>query len=295
MVGSPLTPASARRPYMFYQREGRTHQRGARAVELLDRARGVTPEEAMAIALDDRSFQYERWTSALRDADARFGASHKGNGDYQSALGEIAAWDGRSSRDSRGALKFYYWRQAARAALGAGYPQAAGKLDDTMAALGKSKGSSEPLSEAEQKGLVDGLVSSVRTMRRNHGRIDLVYGDVFRVGRDDRSWPVGGGSLGEEGMATLRALGFGAPRADHTRWGVSGQTSTEVVVLTRPIRSWTQPPIGLSDRPESPFYRDQAEKLFGPGRMKPTWYQKDDLLKHVSSRQELPVGPMEPR
>ena len=88
-------------------------------------------------------------------------------------------------------------------------------------------------------------------------------------------------------MATPRAIGFGPERPDHTRWGQAGQTSTQVVVLTRPIRSWTQPPIGQSDRADSPFYRDQAEKLFSPGRMKPTWYQKSELLRHVSSRTEL--------
>jgi acyl-homoserine lactone acylase PvdQ len=88
-------------------------------------------------------------------------------------------------------------------------------------------------------------------------------------------------------MGTLRAIGFARPRADHTRWGASGQTSTQVVVLTNPIRSWTQPPIGQSDHPDSPFYRDQAEKLFSPGRMKPSWYAWQELQGHVHSRTEL--------
>src|SRR4030095_12515089 len=84
-----------------------------------------------------------------------------------------------------------------------------------------------------------------------------------------------------------RAISFEPPKPDHTRWGRSGQTSTQVIVLTEPIQSWTQPPIGQSDRPDSPFYRDQAEKLFSPAKMKPTWYAKDELLKHVHSRTEL--------
>jgi acyl-homoserine lactone acylase PvdQ len=88
-------------------------------------------------------------------------------------------------------------------------------------------------------------------------------------------------------MATVRAVGFGQPGADHIRWGRSGQTSTQVVILTTPVQSWTQPPIGQSDHADSPFYRDQAEKLFSKGQMKPTWYQKSDLLKHVYSRTEL--------
>jgi hypothetical protein len=99
---------------------------------------------------------------------------------------------------------------------------------------------------------------------------------------------VGGGSLLPEGMATLRSIGFGAERNDHTRWGERGQTSTEVVVLSKPIRSFTQPPIGQSDRKDSPHYRDQAEKLFSPAKMKPTWFAKEELLNgHVKTTTEL--------
>ena len=105
---------------------------------------------------------------------------------------------------------------------------------------------------------------------------------MFRVGRQDSadevSWPVGGGSLGEAGMATLRAVGFSPARADGTRWGNRGQTSTEVVILSNPIRSYTQAPIGQSDRPDSPHYRDQAEKLFSPGAMKPGWFTREELF-----------------
>jgi acyl-homoserine lactone acylase PvdQ len=100
---------------------------------------------------------------------------------------------------------------------------------------------------------------------------------------------VGGGSHRLEGMATLRAVGFGPERADGTRWGQGGQTSTEVVLLTDPIQSFTQPPIGQSDRPGSPHYRDQAEKLFSPGKLKSSWFWKEDLLGggHVRSEERI--------
>ena len=107
-------------------------------------------------------------------------------------------------------------------------------------------------------------------------------------GRDELSWPVGGGSQTPEGMATLRSVNFNEEKPDHTRWGYGGQTSTEVVVLSKPIRSFTQPPIGQSDRKDSPHYRDQAEKLFSKAQMKPTWFTKEDLLNgHVKSKLEL--------
>jgi len=292
MVGSVLTPE--RKPgYMFYQASGRTHQRAARAVELLAGAASVSPDEAMAMALDTYCYQYDRWTAALRAAAAAYGAAQRGNADYEAGLREILAWNGRSDRDSRGALKFYYWKQEVRRILGPAYAGLVEKLTDTMAALARPKAQSEAPASAELEALSSGLAAAMKRMREYHGTLDVAYGSVFRVGRDDVSWPVGGGTLGDEGMATLRAIGFGPARSDHTRWGGSGQTSTQVVVLTRPVQSWTQPPIGQSDRPDSPYYRDQAEKLFGPARMKPTWYAKSELLKHTAGRKELrPSAPV---
>jgi acyl-homoserine lactone acylase PvdQ len=285
MVDSPLTP-DRWKGYLFNQQSGRTHQRGARAVQLLQASISLTPEEARAIALDTYCYQYNRWVEALQQADGKFGAPYQASADYQAGLRDILGWNGRSDFDSRGALKFYYWRRLCETTIGS-YKQLAGRLADYMEALGRPGNPTAATSDEEQKGMVLALAGAMKMMREDLGTLDATYGRVFRVGRAEKSWPVGGGSLPEEGMATLRAIGFGQPRHDHTRWGYTGQTSTQVVVLTRPIQSWTQPPIGESDHPSSPFYCDQAERLFSNGRMKPTWYLKGDLLKHVYSRAEL--------
>jgi len=163
-------------------------------------------------------------------------------------------------------------------------------MDNFLELFGVSK--DEYLFSEEERGLAtDALVNAMTTIRENHGTLDVTFGDVFRAGRldydgDDVSYPVGGGSLRDEGMATVRAIGFGGERGDHTRWGSKGQTSTQVVVMTTPIQSWSQPPIGQSDHPESPHFRDQAEQLLSKSRMKPSWFQKADLLDgHV--REEI--------
>ena len=85
----------------------------------------------------------------------------------------------------------------------------------------------------------------------------------------------------------MRNIGYGRERDDHTRWGNRGQTSTQIVVLSEPVRSWTYVPIGQSDRPGSRHYRDQAERAFSPRKLKPTWWLPQDLAKHVESRTVL--------
>jgi acyl-homoserine-lactone acylase len=290
MVGSPMTPDKYK-PYLFNERAGRTHQRAAQAVNLLKNDDAVTPEEAMAIALDRYCYQFDRWTEALKQADQRFGSSFRDDADYQAGLSDLLGWNGYSTSESTGALKFYYWRQALRTRLGAGYRDLSSKLTDYMTALDRPREQAASLSDSELQTMNAALAEAMRMLKRDAGSPAATFGQVFRVGRDRKSWPVGGGSLIDEGMATVRAIGFGQPKPDHTRWADSGQTSTQVVVLTRPVRSWTQPPIGQSDRPDSPYYSDQAEKLFSQARMKPSWYEKSELLQHVRSRTELKYAP----
>lgn len=289
MVGSPLQ-AEKFPFYMFNDRIHSTHQRGYSAVKWLEEHRKITVEEMKSFAVDVFCPQFDRWVGELAAADSRFGAAHSADADYRAALDEIRKWDGYARADSRGALKYYYWRGTLMSALSRdGYNALIDKVNDYEDIFGWSRPRAA-VTEAEHRAMVDSLAGAMKRMRSTHGRIDLAYGDYFRVGRDDRSWPVAGGTLIPEGMATLRSIGFGEERPDHTRWGgpSSGQSSTQVVILSRPIRSFTQPPIGQSDRRDSPHYRDQAEKLFSPGVMKPSWFARAELLDgHVKSKIEL--------
>jgi len=97
---------------------------------------------------------------------------------------------------------------------------------------------------------------------------------------------VGGGSLAQAGMATPRALGFD-PQGN-LMLGRSGQTSTQIVILTKPPQSWMVIPLGESDHADSAHFDDQAEKLFSKSRMKPTYFLRPkELGKHVSATEEL--------
>ena len=70
--------------------------------------------------------------------------------------------------------------------------------------------------------------------------------------------------------------------------GRSGQTSTQIVILTKPPQSWMVIPLGESDRADSAHFDDQAEKLFSKSRMKPTYFLRPkELEKHVIATEEL--------
>jgi hypothetical protein len=122
------------------------------------------------------------------------------------------------------------------------------------------------------------------------GEIDVPYGRYFRVGRrgGDRTWPVGGGSHENLGMATPRAISF-TPTPDGKQMvGHSGQSSTQVVVLTDPPESYAVIPLGESDHKQSGHWDDQAERLFSRGKVQRTYFlRRDELMKHVTSTKVL--------
>jgi acyl-homoserine-lactone acylase len=277
-------------------RSGWTSQRGARAVELLAADDSVTVEEAMAYINDVEPYGAERWIEALRAAHERHGPDQtdgvQADERYASALEALLAWDGRLARDSRGALLFDSWKRALREALGGdGFAALQEGIDDLWAIVEGREEKPIEVDEAEQRALVAAVAAAAADVEADFGSLDAVYGDRYRVGRDDDSWPAGGGGGGQVGLTTLRNMSWTDERDDHTRRGRSGQTSTQVVELSDPPKSWMYIPLGNSDRAESPHYDDQAEKAFSPRQLKPTWWLPQDLAQHVESRTVLEGAP----
>jgi hypothetical protein len=87
-------------------------------------------------------------------------------------------------------------------------------------------------------------------------------------------------------MATPRAISF--QREGKQFFGRGGQTATQIVVLSKPPRSWMVLPLGNSDHKESGHWEDQLAKLFSRSQAKPTWFlQERELKKHVKRTVEL--------
>jgi len=288
MVDSPFSPDKTL-SYLYGSSGGYTNQRGARAVQLLHADSSVTVDEALAYATDVHPYGVERWLEVLRRADAEFGQLHRDDSDYVAGIKDILSWDGELRHDSTAALKYYYWRKQLVTDHGAeAVSYAAERIDYHLAALGKPA-PEIGIGDLELQVGADSFASAMARLKSDHGSLDATYGDTFRVGRDDVSWPCGGG--GDYGLTTLRNVGYGRQRDDHTRWGNRGQTSTQIVVLSKPVRSWTYVPIGQSDRSGSKHYRDQAQKAFSPRKLKPTWWLPQDLAGHIESRTVLEHTP----
>ena len=287
MVNSPFR-LEDQAPYLFSSANygpalsGWTNQRGARAIELLAADDSVTVEEALAYAVDVKPHGIERWLEAL-DSAVPPDAPSRG------AVDEVLDWNGRLERSSASALKYAYWRLTL-----ADHPQAITILeaiDDHYAVVEDRKPKPVALTDEQHAALAESFAAALDRMTRELGGTDATWGRVFRVGRDAVSWPVGGGGGDQYGLTTLRTMGYDEPNESAERWGNRGQTSTQIVELSRPIASWIYLPVGQSDRPGSPHYTDQAERIFSERRLKPSWWLPEDLADNIESRTVLTGAP----
>lgn len=289
--GGPFSLENTR-PYIYgsraygRSRSGWTNQRGARAIQLLGSDDSVTIEEALSYAVDVHAYGIERWLNILHSAHESFGSDFGDDSNYARGIAEVTDWSGDFLADSPAALKYFYWRQQLVEDFGSEViDEVAGRIDQWYKIVTGEEVTPALISDAEMQGAVQSFATAMDRIVEDFGSLNATYGDRFRVGRDDASWPVGGG--GSFATRTLRSVGFSGERDDHTQWGRSGQTSTQIVVMTKPIQSWWYLPLGESDRADSPHYNDLAEKAFSKRQLQPTWWLPEDLADHIESRTVL--------
>ncbi len=292
---SPFSPADF--PDYLYsvpgygpERAGWINQRGARGIQLLQANDSVTAQDAMSIINDIHPYGMERWIGTLKLADSRFADQFKSSERYANGIKELLNWDGGLHRDSSAALKYYYWREQLEMDLGkTESDRLQGLIDDWYAIIEDRPPKPVRLDDEILKAMAGALKTAMGRLAADFDAVNPSYGDLFRVGRDDHSWPLGGG--GRFGTSTLRSVGYARQKRANSVWGERGQTSTQIVELSRPIKSWTYLPIGQSDRKDSRHYTDQAEKLFSRRQLKPSWWLPQDLKDHIESRTVLDDAP----
>jgi acyl-homoserine-lactone acylase len=289
MKNSPMTPDKyAAQPYLYNADcKMPRHQRAEMMTDLLDAANKVTLEQAIDIAFSPQVYHAELWQARLKRAvDSTVAANGNGPGlaaetkaalsaDAMAVYDSIQKWNRRSDADSEGALAFYAFKKSLPAEVARQYDPP-DSLSDTQ--------------------LTEALDKAAAWLKSNVGAIGATYGQYFRVGREGgaKTWPVGGGSLNggpfNVAMATPRAISF--KPAGKEMVGVGGQTSTQIVVMSNPPKSYAIIPLGESDHKESGHWDDQAEKLFSRSRAYPSFFMdKQELMKHVTATKVLRRSP----
>ncbi len=265
MKDSPLR-AEKYIPYIYNDGNNPGHQRAAMTLEELSTANNVTPERMIDIAFSTQIYKAEDWQKRLIEPCKSYAQSHRFSSE-ETVCKLIQEWNRRSTPDSEGAMAFYAFK------MGLENPE-----------LRRAVEVPPTLNDEEIKAA---LGKAVHWLWSEYHSYNVPYGRYFRVGRQGgKTYPVGGGTLRDQGMATPRAISFS--KVDKEMVGQGGQTSTQIVILTKTPQSFTIIPLGESDHQNSGHWDDQAEKLFSQGKAKSTFFlNKAELLKHVTAKKVL--------
>jgi len=261
MKNSPLLPEKYKKPYLYQAGTGPAHQRAQMALEILAANDSFSLEEAIDLAFCTQVLGAKAWQQRIAKAWDATGPETK-SGDTKTLYNNIHGWNRRCDPESIGALAYYFFKRA----------------------LNEHASNVDVPKDLRDEDVIEALRVAAETLHKQFGRLNVRYGTLFRVGREggEATYPVGGGTLKNAGMAMPRAISF-AKRGDEYV-GRGGQTSTQIVVLSKPPHSYMVLPLGESDHRDSGHWDDQAAKLFSAGRLKDTFFMDLDALRpHVTS------------
>lgn len=281
--------ASAYSDDLFFDTPGRETSRGRRTIDVLSENAHMDIASAMDLAFDEKWLSADDWVYALGEA-MKMESQRVVNSsvEVKQAITRLLKFDGFAHADSVAAADFYFWRQETAGEVA--------KLRDP--AFISFPWDRKNLSPALARVLIDGLAASIKKRRKIYGKSEQRLGEIIQFKRGDITAPAGGISTDTAELPlcvesikavcerTMRAFGVAPDGKDGKLRVVRGSQAMRIVQFTNPIRSYSLYAFGQSDDPTSPHYADQVA-LFGAKKMKPTYFNREELTGHISSEQKL--------
>ncbi|MDA8019349.1 MAG: acylase [Thermoanaerobaculia bacterium] len=203
------------------------------------------------------------WAVRILD-DLELAVAAHGDEQARAAMDVLSAWDRRADAESRGAVLFeHFVRQFGRES---------GEMHATP------WNANDPLLTpdglADPVGAANALSSAASEVETSYGRLDVPWGEVYRLQVGDHDHPASGGpgSLG-----VFRVLGF-APsgEADGRQRAVVGDSFVSIVEFSDPVRARALLSYGNHSQPGSPYKGDQLE-LMSRQELRPVWRHRADV------------------
>jgi acyl-homoserine lactone acylase PvdQ len=236
-----------------------------RLAELLTNANRVTPEQAKRIATDTLVPYAVAVVNALRDwANSLHAFNAASSPDVIEGLRVLGDWTGRADVEARGCALYTAWYQADPQ-----MPELARKMGQT--------GKREAWSVEEAEAALTALQKGAATLRKQQGRLDVLWGAYHYAERGGVRAPLSGWGYMAAGDKAAAVVPNSGPIGAGPMRCTFGSSFRMIVDLDpKGVRSWSILPYGEAQDPGSAHYADQMP-LFGRGEYKDTQFG----LKHA--------------
>ncbi len=276
----PYSSAGANSPkrgdYPPYMDAGSENARGVHALALLKGAEALTLDGLVDLAFDEALPAFDLLLPPLFAAYDALPPSERA--ELKQSVALLRAWDRRWSTESVATTVAVFWGTA----LLSDHRPPGGVSDVPLL---------ERLARLPPKVLLETLADALTRIESDFGDWRTPWGEVNRFQRlsgaidlayDDSapSIPVGFVS-GRWGA--LAAFGA-APKAGTRRWyGTRGNSFVAVVEFGERVRARAVTVGGLSNRPDSPHFNDQARR-YATGELREVYFYSEQLEGHVEAR-----------
>lgn len=229
----------------------------------------VTFEELVAYKHSTRMLLADRMLPDLL-AEAR----RRGDGDARRAADVLEQWDRSAEATSRGAVLFQRWAMTWLRAGGARAFARPWRLDSAL---------TTPAGLGDPAAAVAALSAAARDTEKEHGSLDVPWGEVMRIRYGGRDLP-GNGAPGDP-LGVFRVASY-APEADGKYRLLAGDTYYQVVEFSKPVRAKVLLAYGNATQPGSKHVGDQLD-LFAAKSMRDAWTSRADVEAHLELREAL--------
>ncbi len=200
-------------------------------------------------------------------------AQQRGGKLARQAAEVLKSWDRKADADSSGAVLFAFWAQAVDLSSLFAIPW------DQNSPLATPDGLANPASA------VTALEVAATQVEATYGRLDVPWGDVFRLRVGDLDLPANGGA---DELGIFRMLWF-IPSEDQRFEAAGGDSYVAAIEFSNPVRAMALISYGNSTQPGL-LNKGKQLKLFGSKRLRPIWRSRQEIEAHLAFHEALQVG-----
>ncbi|MBW4564779.1 MAG: acylase [Mojavia pulchra JT2-VF2] len=241
---------------------GPMYFRAQRSARMLAEDNSISFEEMIAYKHSTQMELAERIID-----DLILAAQQQGDELTRRATDVLRAWDRKADANSRGAVLFSFW---------------ADDIDfDTVFSTPWDEKSprTTPDGLADPKSAVKALADAAAKVEKAYGKLDVAWGDVFRLRSGKLDLPANGGD-GDKGI--FRVVDF-APANDGRFQAVSGDSYVAAVEFSQPVKAKALTSYGNATQPNSPHVGDQLQ-FFARQQLRPVWRTRQEITAHLEER-----------
>ncbi len=241
------------------------HFRAQRSARMLIEDGAVSLDEMVRYKHSTRMEAADRILDALIDA-----ARQRGGEVARRAADVLASWDRSADNQSRGGVLFEsFYLQGGRTGLFQNSWKSALPLQT-------------PSGLADAAAAVQALEAAAQQVQSQFGRLDVAWGEVHRLRRDDVDLPSNGGS---GSLGIFRVIGY-QPDGQNRRQASFGDSYVAAVEFSEPVRAQALMSYGNSSQPGSAHRTDQME-LLSRKQLRPVWLSREEIEANLESRTAL--------